>query len=135
MAGENIIPLTRKGIVSVDVTADKAYAKGDLYVYLRPDANGPDIHAFALHAAAKDERMAVCLSCDLVEINNPASARAGDVPALKQVICDKNKAFVITEASRDAFARRGGANALVGFVHHDHPTGATRLQVVWRVLA
>lgn len=42
MAGENIIEQTTKGMVSFDVTADKAYEKGDLRLEVPAnDTNGP----------------------------------------------------------------------------------------------
>lgn len=133
MAGENIVPLTRKGLVSLDVTADKAYSKGDAWEGPALATNVSRVVGFALHAAKKDERLAVGVECDLVE--GPADLKAA-IKAGTPVECVKGQLGPPPTGNagqyRQKVARQIGRYA--GTVHHDHPAGSKRLQIVWRGL-
>ena len=85
MAHENVLPLTKKGLVTVHwtVPGNRAYDKGDIIefgatYYGRSSAEGagtpdPDTHAFLLHDVARQrgEQVEVCISCDLVQVTKP----------------------------------------------------------------
>ena len=87
MAGENVLPLTKKGFVSIHWTVpnNRAYAKGDIiefgatYYGGSTDENAPagldpDTHAFLLNdvpVRSRNEQVEVCVSCDLVQIVKP----------------------------------------------------------------
>ena len=68
MAGENVVLLSAKGMVSIHYVATAAVKKGDLI------KTGHCI-GFALHDAARGETLSLCVEADLVEIDIPRANR------------------------------------------------------------
>lgn len=146
MAGELFTPLTLKGMLSLDVTADKDYAKGDFWTQpIAKEDSGPHPCGFAMHAAKRGERLAVCVRCDLVDAPMPQNYK-GAVPAFSYYLYrpqQTNRGLHLAHLDiemtlthkLDRNVRAGrGPMAVCGRVHHDHPANSTRVQVVWRTL-
>ena len=84
MAGENVLPLTRSGMVTLlwTVPNNRAYDKGDileigetLYGKQNP-ASQSDTHPFLLAdvpARSRGTKVEVCVACDLVQVTKNAT--------------------------------------------------------------
>jgi len=142
MPGELILPLTRKGLVSIEIKLNAPVKKGDL---LRAPGAITQI-GFCLQSGKKNNVIPLCIACDLVEANftvfdrgnttdKVAKLKAGTwlesrVGHLELRVATINNSYERREANQPQ------AGEFVGIVHRDH-SGAvdtSRFEMVFRTI-